>query len=268
MIGLLGKKIGMTQVFDEAGQRVPVTVLKIGPCKVTDLRTQERDGYVAVQLGFDAAKEKSKTKPELGQFKKAKIEPLRFVREIRTEKVEGLEVGQELRVDNFEVGDFVDIQATSKGRGYQGVVKRWNMKGAQTKSHGSKHGREPGSTGMSATPSRILKGRKMPGQMGNEPVTTQNLKVVRVDAENDLLAVEGSVPGANEGYLVIRTALKKKVERDWKLPSAPTEETNPAEEAEKKPAETAETKTADGAAEAEQGSKPAEVSDSKTQAES
>ena len=232
MIGLLGKKLGMTQVFDEEGKQIPVTILKVGPCWVTDIRTDERDGYQAVQLGFDAAKEKHLSRPQIADYKKKKVSPVRFVREIRTAEVDGISVGQQLKVDNFEVGDKVDIEGTSIGKGFQGVVKRHGYKGAQTKSHGSKHGRETGSIGNSAYPSRVFKGKGMAGQMGNENVTTQNLRVVQVDQENDLLVVRGAVQGSEGSYLVIRTSLKKgPKDRKWKVLESATKKEKKEEKA-------------------------------------
>ena len=218
MIGLLGKKIGMTQVFDEKdGRQIPVTVIELGPCHVTDLRTKEKHGYSSVQLGFDPAKVKQVTKPRLGAFKKSGVPALRFVREIRTESTEGLKVGQKLTVDHFEVGDVVDVEGVSIGRGFQGVVKRHHFKGGASKSHGSMFGRVPGSIGASSFPSRVVKGLRAAGHMGNTQITLQNLKVIKVDLSNHLLAVKGSVPGAEGGYLVVRTALKKGARRSWKV---------------------------------------------------
>ncbi len=217
MIGLLAKKIGMTQLFDAEGKQVPITVLEAGPCYVTALRTKDKNGYTAVQLGFGHKREKNSTKPELGQYKKAGTPSLRFVREIRTEEVSGLAVGAKISVENFEVGDVVDVQGTSIGHGFQGVVKRHHFKGAQTFSHGDMSRRRPGSIGASSFPSRVVKGMRAAGHMGNEVVTIQNLKVIKVDAANNLLAVKGSIPGAEGGYLVVRTALKKGTKRSWKV---------------------------------------------------
>ena len=216
MIGLLGKKIGMTQVFDEEGRQVPVTVMNVGPCWITDLRTKEKNGYTAVQLAFDPVKAKSLNRPKIGSLKKAKAPNLRFLHEIRTESVDGLEIGKELAVDNFAVGDFVDVEGTSIGKGFQGVVKRHHFKGSLSKSHGSMFGRVPGSIGASSFPSRVVKGMRAAGHMGAARVTLQNLKVVKVDRANHLLAVKGAVPGVEGGYLVIRTALKKGAARKWK----------------------------------------------------
>lgn len=231
MIGLLGKKIGMTQLFEEDGRQVPVTVIQAGPCIVSNIRSSDKNGYTAVQLAFDPAKEKHVTKPKAGQFKKLKLGLHRFVKEIRTNEVEGLEIGTTLTVDNFEVGEFVDISGVSIGKGFQGVVKRHHFKGGE-KAHGSKFGREPGSTGASAYPSRVIKGLGMPGQMGNENVTVQNLKVVQVNAEDNLLLVRGAVPG-KQGYLVIKSALKKtKSPKKWKLASSKETKDGGAEKSE------------------------------------
>lgn len=219
MIGLLGRKIGMTHVPDEKGEMIPVTVLKVGPCVVTEIRTRARDGYNAVQLGFEERKEKNVPRPLLGQFKKKGIKPKRFLKEIRTDQLEGLTVGAEVKVDNFETGEFVDVEGISIGRGFQGVVKRHHFKGGP-KSHGSMFGRVAGSIGASSFPSRVVKGMRMPGQMGNQKVTLQNLQVVKVDPENDLLVVKGSVPGTEGGCLLIRTSLKRGKVKPWKLEKA------------------------------------------------
>ena len=232
MIGLLGRKVGMTQLFDEGGHPIPVTVLQVGPCVVTEVRTKEKDGYTAVQLGFLEKKEKQTTQPLMGHFKKAKTTPKKFIREIRTESVEGLEVGKELKVDHFEVGEFVDVEGISIGKGFQGVVKRHHFRGGP-KSHGSMFGRVAGSIGASSFPSRVVKGMRMPGQMGNQRVTLQNLKVVKIDSENNLLAVKGSVPGTESGCLVIRTALKRGKAKSWKIEAKQKEKAEP----EKKPTE-------------------------------
>ena len=230
-LGLLGKKLGMAQVFDEEGRQVPVTVVEVGPCYVTALRTQDKNGYSAVQIAFDPAKEKRVNRPRLGQFKAAKVPALRLVREIRTNDLEGLEVGQKLTVENFEVGDFVDVEGTSIGHGFQGVVKRHHFKGAQTFSHGDMSRRRPGSIGASSFPSRVVKGMKMHGQMGNTHITVQNLKIVKIDQENNLLVVKGSVPGTEGGYLMVKTALKRGASRKWKGPKAASKAEAPAKEA-------------------------------------
>jgi large subunit ribosomal protein L3 len=235
MIGLLGKKVGMTQIFDEEGQQIPVTVVECGPCIVTSVRTKEKNGYSAVQLGFDRAKERLVTSPSAGQFKKIGVAALKFVREIRTEELENVTVGSQILVDNFEAGDWVDVEGISIGKGFQGVVKRHHFRGGE-KAHGSKMGREPGSIGSSAFPSRVIKGLGMPGHMGDEQVTTQNLKVVKVDAEKNLLAIRGAVPGVEGSYLVIRQALKRGKPRKWKViqPAGKTSKESPSSESSEK----------------------------------
>lgn len=228
MIGLLGRKVGMTRLFDEEGRQIPVTVLRVGPCVVTQLKTKEKDGYNAVQLGFGERKEKQTSKPLLGHFKKAGISPKRFIREIRTDDLEGLAVGKELKVDQFEAGEFVDVEGVSIGKGFQGVVKRHHFKGGP-KSHGSMFGRVAGSIGASSFPSRVVKGMRMPGQMGDAQATAQNLKVIKVDSENDLLVVKGSVAGTENKNkcLVIRTSLKKGTAKKWKIEAKTETEKTP-----------------------------------------
>jgi len=194
-VSLLGQKLGMTAVYDRSGNRVPVTVLEAGPCQVTEIRNTEKNGYTALQLGFQDVREKRLRKAELNFFKKRNLAPKRHIQEFKTDSSEGLEVGQEFRVDNFKRGEFVDVAGVSIGKGFQGVVKRHGFSGGP-KSHGSKCGREPGSTGQSAYPSRVFRGRPMPGQMGNSRVTIQNAEVVQVDLENNLLLVKGSIPDA------------------------------------------------------------------------
>ena len=217
MIGLLGKKVGMTQIFDEQGRQVPVTVLEVGPCYVTDLRMLDKHGYSAVQMAYGESKEKHLNKAKLGHLKRANAPALRFVREIRTEDREGLQMGQKVSVDNFQVGDFVDVEGVSIGKVFQGVVKRHHFKGSASKSHGSMFGRVPGSIGASSFPSRVVKGMRAAGHMGNERVTVQNLRVVKVDVSNNLLVVKGAVPGVEGGCLVVKTALKKGVHRKWSV---------------------------------------------------
>ena len=205
MTGLLGKKIGMTSIFDDSGQVIPCTVIEAGPCFVTQVKTKERDGYEAVQIGFDAHKERLVTKPLRGHFGRAHVKPVRLVREFRGNSVAELQPGQEIRVDTvFAKGDMVSIRGTSKGRGFQGVVKRHHF-GGGFRTHGqSDRERAPGSIGSSSYPSRVLKGMRMAGRMGGEPVTVRNLKVVGIIADSNLLLVKGSVPGAVNGYLEIR----------------------------------------------------------------
>ncbi|MFA6600085.1 MAG: 50S ribosomal protein L3 [Candidatus Omnitrophota bacterium] len=221
MIGILAKKIGMTQLFDEDGRQVPVTVLEAGPCYVTEVRSKEKHGYSAVQLGFGQAKEKRLSRAQLGHLKKSHSPALKFVREIRTEDTEGLRVGAKVAVDNFENGDFVDVEGVSIGKGFQGAVKRHGFRGAASFSHGDMQHRKVGSIGSKAggvgCRKKVRKGKRLPGHMGDERITTQNLKVIKVDAENHLLAVRGSVPGAENGYVVVRQAMKRGTVRKWKV---------------------------------------------------
>ena len=220
MIGLLGKKIGMSQVFDAEGQQVPVTVLEVGPCFVTALRTKEKNGYFGVQLGFDAVKEKRLNKAKLGVLKKAKVPVVNFIREIRTEDIANLSVGSELRAENFEAGEYVDIEGVSIGKGFQGVVKRLNYKGGGA-GHGSMFGRVPGGIGSRAggvgCRKKVSKGKGLPGHMGDEKICIHNLKVMKVDSEKNLLVLKGSVPGAEGGYLIIRSSLKRGKKNAWKV---------------------------------------------------
>lgn len=207
-MAILGKKIGMTQIFED-GKVVPVTVIEAGPNFVLQTKTAEKDGYVAIQVGFDEKREKNTTKPLMGIFNKAGVKPQRFVKEFRVESVDACALGQELKVDILANAEFVDITGTSKGKGTAGVMKRHNF-GGNRATHGvSRNHRLGGSIGNSSTPGEVYKGRKMAGRLGNEKVTVQNLKVVRVDVENNLLLVKGAVPGAKNGYLTIKAALKK-----------------------------------------------------------
>ena len=227
MIGLLGKKVGMSQIFDGEGLQIPVTVVEVGPCFVTALRTKEKNGYLGVQLGFDVVKEKSLNKAKLGALRKVNVPAVRFIREIRTEDIANLSVGSELRAENFEVGEYVDIEGVSIGKGFQGVVKRLNYKGGASSSHGSMFGRVPGSIGSKAggvgCRKKVRKGKGLPGHMGDEKICIHNLKVMKVDAENHLLALGGSVPGAEGGYLIIRTALTRGKKGTWKVRSSKQE---------------------------------------------
>lgn len=207
-LGILGKKIGMTQVYRDNGRIVPVTVIEAGPCYVLQVKSGDKDGYDAVQLGFIEKKEKNVTKPILGRFKKINITPKRFIREIRISNEQKFEIGQQLKVDVFEIGDAVDITGTSIGKGFQGGMKRWHWKGGK-KTHGSMSHRRPGSIGSSTDPSRVFKGHHLPGRMGGDTVTVQNIEVVKVDLENNLLVVEGAVPGAVNGLLFIKKAKKR-----------------------------------------------------------
>jgi large subunit ribosomal protein L3 len=206
MAAILAKKLGMTQVFQEDGSVARVTVLLAGPCPVTAIRTSERDGYDAVQLAFGLAKEKHISKPELGHLKKADAPPMRTLAEFRDgwDPAHPLTLGETVKVDAFEVGARVKISCTSKGKGFQGTIKRHNF-ASGPKSHGSHNVRAPGSIGASATPSRVLKGIRGPGQMGNKRVTQKGLEVVRVDAAENLLMVRGSVPGPTGTLVEVRT---------------------------------------------------------------
>ncbi|MDR2175786.1 MAG: 50S ribosomal protein L3 [Synergistaceae bacterium] len=202
-IGILGKKIGMTQVFNEDGQAVPVTVIAAGPCPVIAVRTPEQNGYSAVLLGYGAVKPHKLSKPLKGFFDKAKVEPKRTLREFRTDKTEEYEVGQEIRVDLFEAGEKVNVSGVSKGKGFAGVMKRYHFAGQQF-SHGTsvmhRHG---GSSGAISYPGRIFPGKRMPGHMGSEKVTVKNLTVVAVDLENNLLLVKGAVPGPKNSLVTL-----------------------------------------------------------------
>jgi len=203
MPGLIGKKIGMTRIFDADGIQVPVTVIEAGPCPVVDVRSPDEDGYRAVQLGFGAQKEKRTTRAEMGHAAKAGLEAApRLMREFRIENGEDYEVGQQLTVELFEAGDRVKVTGRSKGRGFQGVVKRHGFRG-RPGSHGHPMSRNPGSLGPGTDPSRVIKGKKLPGRMGGARTTIRNLQIVRVDGERNLLFVKGGVPGSRDGYLLI-----------------------------------------------------------------
>ncbi len=191
---ILATKVGMTQIFNDDGVLTPVTVLQAGPCVVTQVKTQENDGYSAVQVGFGDKREKLVNKPMKGQFEKAGVSCKRFVREFKLDGAEEYTLGQEIKVDVFEAGDKVDATATSKGKGFQGAIKRHGQSRGPM-GHGSKFHRHAGSNGAASDPSKVFKGKKMPGQMGNKKITVQNLEVVKVDAENNLLLVKGAVPG-------------------------------------------------------------------------
>lgn len=203
--GLLGRKLGMTQIFDERGETVPVTVLEVGPCVVTQIRTTERDGYEAVQVGF--GQKKRLNEPERGHLKASGAQS-RHLREMKIDGPETYTVGQTLDAGLFTAGDLVDVTGTSKGKGFAGVMKRHGFRGGP-KTHGqSDRARAPGSIGATTTPGRVFKGQRMAGRMGHERVTVQNLRVVRVEPERNLVLVQGSVPGPNEGLLLVRRAIK------------------------------------------------------------
>lgn len=212
MKGIIGKKVGMTQVFDEQGNVVPVTVIEAGPCYITQIRTADRDGYKAVQMGYGETKPSRLTKAQLGHLKKNNLPALRILREfrVRDDEAVDLEEGAEIKVDVFAKGEKVDVVGTSKGRGFAGTIKRHGFN-RQPKTHGqSDRERAPGSIGMRATPGRVLKGLRMGGRMGNDRVTMQNLEVVVIDADKNLLAVRGSVPGARGGIVIVKPARKNK----------------------------------------------------------
>jgi large subunit ribosomal protein L3 len=204
MSAILAKKLGMTQVFQEDGSVARVTVLEAGPCPVTAIRTPERDGYQALQLAFGATKEKHLSKPELGHLKKADAPPMRHLAEFRDEGAEGPQLGEAVTVESFEVGARVKISGITKGKGFQGTIKRHNF-ASGPKSHGSHNVRAPGSIGASATPSRVMKGIRGPGQMGNKRVTQKGLEIVAVDAKENLLLLRGSVPGPSGGVVEVRS---------------------------------------------------------------
>jgi large subunit ribosomal protein L3 len=213
MKGILGKKVGMTQIFDDRGEVVPVTVIEAGPCYVAQIKTVEHDGYSAVQLGFDEVKPKRLTRPQVRHLQKSNLPALRHLREIQVapDDATGFEEGQKLTVGIFEAGEHVDVTGTSKGRGFAGVVKRHGFSGGP-KTHGqSDRHRTPGSIGACTTPGRVFKGKRMPGRMGGDRVTAQNLEVVLVDPERNLLAVRGAVPGAKNGLVLIQQARKTRV---------------------------------------------------------
>ena len=206
--GLIGKKIGMTQIFDEAGNVIPVTVVEAGPCTVTQIKTVENDGYQAVQVGFGDVKVSRVNKPMKGHFDKADVAPKKTLKEFRLESIDGIEVGNILKADTFEVGEIVDVKGTSKGHGTAGAIKRWNFSRLRmTHGTGPNH-RHAGSLGACSSPSRGFKGKKMAGHYGHETVTVQNLKIAKVDAENNLIAIKGAIPGPKGGIVVIADAVK------------------------------------------------------------
>ena len=209
-VGIMGKKVGMTQIFKENGDVIPVTVIKAGPCAVFQKKSKDKDKYCALQLGFESAKEKNITKPRLGHMKKVAMGPVRYLREFRVDEteLEKYEMGQEITVDIFKEGDYINISGISKGKGFAGVMKRHNFAGAPG-GHGThNYKRHGGSIGASATPSRVFKNKKMPGRMGTQKITAPNIQVVRVQKEHDCLIVKGSVPGPNNGLILIKAALK------------------------------------------------------------
>ena len=206
--GIIGKKIGMTQIFDETGRVIPVTIVAAGPCVVAQKKTAEKDGYDAVQLGYADVKEKHLTKPEKGHFDKAGVAPKKYLKEFRLDDCSALNVGDFVSVDTFAAGDMVDVTGTSKGHGFTGSIKRWNHHTLMaTHGVGPIH-REVGSMGANSSPSRVFKNKKMAGQYGNEQVTVLNLKVVKIDSEKNILAIKGAIPGAKNGIVFIRDSVK------------------------------------------------------------
>lgn len=210
--GIIGRKVGMTQVFEDSGKAIPVTVIEAGPCPIVQVKTQERDGYQAVQLGFGKRKENKCNSPRRGQFAKAGIEPVQVLRELPVDSLEDVSVGDSVDASLFSEGELVDVTGTSKGHGFTGVVKRYGFAGGR-KSHGGEQDlRRAGSIGASATPSRVFKGKRMPGRYGAKRHTVQNLQVIQADAERNLLVVKGGIPGPTNGLLLIRKAVKGSVE--------------------------------------------------------
>lgn len=204
---IIGKKVGMTQIFDESGKVIPVTVIEAGPCVVAQVKTQDTDGYTAIQLGYGDIKEKKLNKPMKGHFTKVNVTPKKHLREFRVDSVEEVKVGDELKADVFAAGDKIDIQGTSKGKGFQGVIKRHGQSRGPM-GHGSMYHRRPGSMGSTSTPGRVFKGKRLPGHMGRVTVTIQNLDVVRVDLDKNVILVKGSVPGAKGAILKVKSAVK------------------------------------------------------------
>ena len=239
--GILGRKLGMTQVFTKSGKLIPVTVVEVDKNVVTQIKTSETDGYEAVQLAFSTKREKLATKASIGITNKAKTEPKRFFKEIRDVNIENYSLGQELGADTFAIGEMVDVTGVSKGKGFQGVIKRHGQsRGPMT--HGSHYHRGPGSMGT-MRPMRVFKGKNLPGHMGVETITIQNLEIVKVDTENDLILVKGNIPGPKKGLVIIRTAVKKPgmVKENEELVSYKTEVAEEKIEAKVEAVETVET---------------------------
>jgi LSU ribosomal protein L3P len=206
--GILGKKLGMTQVFTEDGTVVPVTVVEAGPCVVTQIKTREKDGYDAIQIGFGNIREKLVNKPLKGHFEKGGVSPKRYLREFKFENTSEYQVGNEIKADIFTEGDRVDVTGRTKGKGFAGAIKRWNQHRGPMR-HGSKYHRGPGSLGSGTSPGRVFKTKKLPGRLGNERVTIQNLEVVKADPEKNLLLIKGSVPGPKGSLLIIKESVKQ-----------------------------------------------------------
>ena len=204
---IIGKKIGMTQIFDETGKVIPVTVIEAGPCVVAQVKTYETDGYDAIQLGYGDVKENKVNRPVKGHYAKASLTPKKHLREFRVDSIESYKVGDEVKADTFAAGDKIDVQGTSKGKGFQGVIKRHGQHRGPM-GHGSMYHRRPGSMGSTSTPGRVFKGKKLPGHMGVQTITIQNLDVVRVDMDKNVILVKGSVPGVKGAILKIKTSVK------------------------------------------------------------
>ena len=206
--GIIGRKVGMTQVFEDSGQAIPVTVIQAGPCPIVQLKTQEKDGYQAVQLGFGEQKESRTNHPKRGHFAKANVDPALVLREFRVQSLEDVSVGSIVDASVFSEGELVDVTGTSKGRGFTGVVKRWKFAGGKKTHGGEQDLRRPGSIGASATPSRVFKGKRMAGRHGAKRHTVQNLSVIQADPDRNLLVIKGAVPGPPNGLLLIKKASK------------------------------------------------------------
>ena len=231
MKGILGKKIGMTQVFAKDGKLIPVTVVSVEPNVVMQIKTRETDGYEAIQLGFATKKEKHSTKAEMGHAKKANAAPKRFLKEIKGVEASNYELGQEIKCDIFEAGEIVDVTGTSKGKGFQGVIKRYNQSRGPM-GHGSQYHRGVGSMGT-LRPMRVFKGKKLPGHMGNETVTIQNLEVVAIDLDENVILIKGNIPGPKNSFVVIKSSIKNpdaKVEASELVDYAKVEDTEAKEE--------------------------------------
>ena len=231
MKGILGKKIGMTQVFAKDGKLIPVTVVSVEPNVVMQIKTKETDGYEAIQLGFATKKEKHSTKAEMGHAKKANAAPKRFLKEIKGVEVSNYELGQEIKCDVFEAGEIVDVTGTSKGKGFQGVIKRYNQSRGPM-GHGSQYHRGVGSMGP-LRPMRVFKGKKLPGHMGNETVTIQNLEVVAIDLDENVILIKGNIPGPKNSFVVIKSSIKNpdaKVDASELVDYAKVEDTEAKEE--------------------------------------
>lgn len=205
---IIGKKVGMTQIFDEKGKVIPVTVIEAGPCTVVQMKTVEKDGYSAIQLGFEDVAEKKLSKPEVGHFKKAEVSPKRHLKEFRLDDVSGMDVGQEIKADVFAAGDQIDVTGITKGKGYAGVIKRWNAHRTPMTHGGGPVHRHAGSMGSGTDPSRILPGKIGAGHMGVEQVTIQNLDIVKVDPELNMIAIRGAIPGPKGGIVYIKNTVK------------------------------------------------------------